>query len=340
MSEAGMLSFLNKALSLLLRNACRLLLLPSQVAIAAMHLLFRLISKMSEAGMLSFLNKALSLLLRNACRLLLLPSQVAIAAMRLLFRLISWAVHNNVIRTFANHLIRLPFQITATITRLLYQLNRRVLHSTIATLSYLLKTPIFARVTRYTVCLGALMVTYSVISTHLKKCEYRRQRKHAEDEREKTRELFRRVYAKHLRQEQKAQDEKHRHARDHHQNQSVPKQQQGFYTSSRSRDASESSSRQYIRHQETPSHDFQTWRNRCKVLAKDKASVAALPQPPKDLATLYKNANLSTAELKMERQIWHPDAWSKVPEPHKAKVIGIVTQVFQIVNPIYVESSR
>jgi hypothetical protein len=42
----------------------------------------------------------------------------------------------------------------------------------------------------------------------------------------------------------------------------------------------------------------------------------------------------------MERQIWHPDAWSKVPEPHKAKVVKDVTQVFQIVNPIYVESSK
>jgi ABC-type multidrug transport system fused ATPase/permease subunit len=296
--------------------------------------------EMSEAGMSSFLNKALSLLLHNAFRLLLLPSHFAIAAMRLLFRLISRAVHNNLIRRFANHLIRLPFQITATITHLLYQLSRRVLYSTIATLSYLLKTPIFARVTQYTVYLGALMVTYSVISVHLKKCEYRRQRKHAEDEKEKTRELFKRVYAKHLLQEQKAQEERQRHARDQHQNQSKPKQQQGFYTSSRPRDASESSSRQYIQHRETPSHDFQTWRNECKVLAKDKASVTALPQAPKDLAILYKRANLSTAELKMERQIWHPDAWSKVPEPHKAKVVKDVTQVFQIVNPIYVESSR
>lgn len=97
-----------------------------------------------------------------------------------------------------------------------------------------------------------------------------------------------------------------------------------------------SKARQYGQQQSTLSHDFQTWRDKCKTLFEDPALVTILPQPPRDLATLYKNAGLSTAELKTERRIWHPDAWSQVPEPYKAEVNRMVTGVFQIVDAVYV----
>jgi hypothetical protein len=238
----------------------------------------------SEADMTDFLSRALSLLVRNAFRLLLLPSQVVIAATHLLLRSICWTVHNSLVRRSTCHLIRLPFRITAIVTYLLYRLVLRLAKSSIAALIYLLdallialicslKAIFFARTTRYTACLAILIIVYFAISNHLKEREHERQRRLAEDQ-----------------------------------------------------------------HRNIPSQDFYIWRNNCIALSKDKASITTLPQPPKDLATLYKNANLSTAELKRERQIWHPDAWSKVPEPHKVKVVRVVTEVFQIVNSIHVES--
>jgi hypothetical protein len=264
----------------------------------------------------------------------LLPFQISALATRLLFQSLYRIVHNNSVRTTTYHLSLLPFKITAVTTRLFYQLVRKVVSKSIAAFTYLSKAFFFARSTRYSACLASLGFAYLLITYNIEQIEYERQqksaKKKAKEQAREHQERVKRIVENYLRGEHKAQEELRQRTREHTRHDTKPKQQSS-HNSSHLQPSSNFSQQQSIL-----SRDFHTWRDECKALLNDPASVTTLPQPPGDLATLYKNARLSTAELKNERRMWHPDAWSQVPEPYKAEVNRMVTGVFQIVNAIYV----
>jgi hypothetical protein len=270
----------------------------------------------------------LSLLPFSTTRLLL---RVVVATTRLLCRTVWWIVHNSFVRKFTNHLSRLPFRVITAVTSLLHQSIRKAVRSSNTALIFLLKalinllkTRFVARATRYAIYSAALVIAYSVITTHLETKEHGRQQRLARDEAKKEQERYKRLKEEHMRQKQNTQEERQR-ARDHWK----------YESSSRPQYSHKSPRSQCNQRPNTLGHDFQTWRNKCKSLSNDKASVTALPQPPGDIAALYRNARLLTDELEKERLIWHPDTWSRVPEPHRANVIGVVTEISQIVNAMY-----
>lgn len=99
---------------------------------------------------------------------------------------------------------------------------------------------------------------------------------------------------------------------------------------------------------------FKEWRQHCRTLSEKPELVRSLPCPPSmpcaragcdntiaplktcihNLGTLYLNSELSHAEMIKERNFWHPDRWSRVPEPYRQKVQQMAISIFQVLQPL------
>lgn len=106
-----------------------------------------------------------------------------------------------------------------------------------------------------------------------------------------------------------------------------------------------------------PSHTkaaFKVWRQQCWNISEKPELIRQLPQPPfiscsrigcdnalaclstcvHSLEKCYRNAEISYKELIKERNFWHPDRWSRVPQPHKREVEQMAVLIFQVLQPL------
>jgi hypothetical protein len=99
---------------------------------------------------------------------------------------------------------------------------------------------------------------------------------------------------------------------------------------------------------------FEEWRQQCRELSEKPELIRTLPHPPSiscakagcddtiaplktcvhSLGILYRNAELSRAEMIKERNFWHPDRWSRVLQPYRLGVEQIAIVIFQILQPL------
>lgn len=110
-------------------------------------------------------------------------------------------------------------------------------------------------------------------------------------------------------------------------------------------------------HPSIPSHTkvaFREWRQQCWNMSEKPELVTQLPRPPSiscsrvgcdntlacfgtcvhSLERLYRSAGLSHKELTKERNFWHPDRWSRVPQPYRHGVERMAILVFQVLQPL------
>lgn len=110
-------------------------------------------------------------------------------------------------------------------------------------------------------------------------------------------------------------------------------------------------------HPPIPSHvrvAFKEWRQQCWTLSENPELIGQLPPPPSiscsrigcdnalacfgtcvhSLERLYRSAELSHKDLVKERNFWHPDRWSRVPQPHRQQVERMAILVFQAIQPL------
>lgn len=93
---------------------------------------------------------------------------------------------------------------------------------------------------------------------------------------------------------------------------------------------------------------FQEWRQQCWTMSEKPELIKTLPQPPfiscmrlgcdntlgafkscvHSLERLYRSAQLSHRELIKERNFWHPDRWSRVPQPYRQEIEQMAILVF------------
>ncbi|CAD0109558.1 unnamed protein product [Aureobasidium uvarum] len=103
-----------------------------------------------------------------------------------------------------------------------------------------------------------------------------------------------------------------------------------------------------------PKYAFKEWRKQCWKMSEKSELIRNLPRPPfipcskvgcdntlasfkscvHSLETLYRNAELNHKELIKERNFWHPDRWSRVPQPHRQEVERMAILVFQALQPL------
>jgi hypothetical protein len=99
---------------------------------------------------------------------------------------------------------------------------------------------------------------------------------------------------------------------------------------------------------------FKEWRQQCRELSEKPELIRQLPHPPSvpctksgcdntiaplktcvhSLSTLYRNAELHRTELLKERNFWHPDRWSRVPQPYRLGVEQMAIVIFQVLQPL------
>jgi hypothetical protein len=99
---------------------------------------------------------------------------------------------------------------------------------------------------------------------------------------------------------------------------------------------------------------FKEWRQQCWILSEQPELIRILPSPPVILCTrpgcnntlapletcmhsltiLYRNAELGRTELLKERNFWHPDRWSRVPQPYRQEVEKMAIIIFQVLQPL------
>lgn len=99
---------------------------------------------------------------------------------------------------------------------------------------------------------------------------------------------------------------------------------------------------------------FKQWRQQCWKLSEKPELIENLPHPPTisctkvgcnstiaplktclhSLSILYCNAELSRSELLKERNFWHPDRWSRVPQPYRQEAERIAICIFQVLQPL------
>lgn len=99
---------------------------------------------------------------------------------------------------------------------------------------------------------------------------------------------------------------------------------------------------------------FKLWRQECWRLSEKPELIRQLSHPPSipctkigcnntiaplktcvhSLSILYCNAELSRPELLKERNFWHPDRWSRVPQPYRHEVEKIAISIFQVLQPL------
>jgi hypothetical protein len=99
---------------------------------------------------------------------------------------------------------------------------------------------------------------------------------------------------------------------------------------------------------------FKEWRQLCWKMSEMPELITKLPCPPffpctesgcdntlapfktcvHNLRSLYLNAELSRTELLKERNFWHPDRWSKVPQPYRQDVERMAIFIFQVLQPL------
>lgn len=110
-------------------------------------------------------------------------------------------------------------------------------------------------------------------------------------------------------------------------------------------------------HPPIPAHlnlAFKEWRQHCWKLSEKPELITSLPRPPSisctkvgcnntiaplktcvhSLSILYRNAELSRSEFLKERNFWHPDRWSRVPQPYRQEVEKIAICIFQVLQPL------
>ncbi|KAH0345790.1 hypothetical protein KCU83_g7669, partial [Aureobasidium melanogenum] len=106
-----------------------------------------------------------------------------------------------------------------------------------------------------------------------------------------------------------------------------------------------------------PSHikvAFKEWRQQCWTKSEKPELIETLPRPPfipcsgvgcdnalacfgtcvHSLERCYRSAELSHKEMIKERNFWHPDRWSRVPQPHRHGVEKMAILVFQVLQPL------
>jgi hypothetical protein len=99
---------------------------------------------------------------------------------------------------------------------------------------------------------------------------------------------------------------------------------------------------------------FEQWRRYCWKISETPEVITKLPCPPffpctksgcdnnlapfricvHNLKNLYLNAELSRTELLKERNFWHPDRWSRVPQPYRQEVEKMAIFIFQVIQPL------
>jgi hypothetical protein len=99
---------------------------------------------------------------------------------------------------------------------------------------------------------------------------------------------------------------------------------------------------------------FKEWRQHCRTLSEKPEFIKKLPHPPSipctkvgcdntiaplktcvhSLSILYRNAELDRTELLKERNFWHPDRWSRVPQPYRLEVEQMAIVIFQVLQPL------
>ncbi|CAD0099737.1 unnamed protein product [Aureobasidium mustum] len=110
-------------------------------------------------------------------------------------------------------------------------------------------------------------------------------------------------------------------------------------------------------HPPVPSHiktAFKEWRQQCWSMSEKFELIKQLPRPPfiaclrvgcdntlgplktcvHTLERLYRSAELCHKELIKERNFWHPDRWSRVPQPYRQEVERMAILLFQVLQPL------
>jgi len=99
---------------------------------------------------------------------------------------------------------------------------------------------------------------------------------------------------------------------------------------------------------------FKLWRQECWKASETPDLIKQLPHPPfipctkpgchsalaplklcvHSLSAFYRDAELSRTELLKERNFWHPDRWSRVPQPYRREVQEMAIVIFQVLQPL------
>ncbi|CAD0086205.1 unnamed protein product [Aureobasidium vineae] len=103
-----------------------------------------------------------------------------------------------------------------------------------------------------------------------------------------------------------------------------------------------------------PKYAFKEWLKQCRKMSEKPELIRQLPRPPfipcskvgcddtlassktcvHSLEIFYRGAELNHKELIKERNFWHPDRWSRVPQPHRQEVERMAILVFQVLQPL------